>query len=47
MEKTVQNIAYLGKIISIYNKQHLSNIWGSMHEKVELKKKNVAYKKIV
>ena len=35
MKTNIQNIASLGKIMSICNKQHLSNIWGSIHEKVK------------
>ena len=34
MDTNIQNIAYLGKIMSLCNKQHLSNIRGS----IELKK---------
>ena len=47
----IENIAWLCKIMSICNKQHLSNIWCSIREKLsnteaELKK-CVAYKKSV
>ena len=31
IETEVQNIACLGKIVSFCNKQHLSNIWGSVN----------------
>ena len=31
----LQNIACLSKIMSICNKQHLSNIWCSIREKVK------------
>ena len=31
IDTNMQNIAYLGKIMSICNKQHLTNIWGSIH----------------
>ena len=34
MDTNIQNIAYLGKIMSLCNKQHLSNIRGP----IELKK---------
>ena len=35
MDTNIQNKAYLGKIRSVCNKQHLNNIWGSIHEKVK------------
>ena len=36
MDKNIQNIACLCKIMSICNKQHLSNyVSGSIHEKVK------------
>ena len=35
MDTNRQNIICLGKIMSICNKQHLSNIWGSIHRKVK------------
>ena len=38
MDTNIQNIAYLGKIMSIYHKQHLSNIWASIHQKVKKKR---------
>ena len=31
IDTNVQNMACLGKIISICIKQHLSSIWGSVH----------------
>ena len=52
IDTNIQNITCPGKIMSICNKQYLSNIWGSSHYKtlskteVELKK-CVAYKKSV
>ena len=30
MDTNIQNITYLGKIMSVCNKQHLSNIWASI-----------------
>ena len=49
LETNIENIACLGKTMSLCNKQHLSNIWGSIYEKLsntdaELKK-SAAYKK--
>ena len=35
IETNIQNIAFLGNRISLCNKQHLSNIWGSIHYKVK------------
>ena len=35
MDTNIKNMASLGKVMSINNKQHLSNIWGSIHEKVK------------
>ena len=51
-ERNIENIACLGKTMSLCIKQHLSNIWDSIYEKVKphwgwVKKKNVAYKKSV
>ena len=44
-----QNIACLGKAVPVLNKQHVSNIWGSIHSKVKQHwgwvKESVAYKK--
>ena len=44
-------LACLGKAMSLYNKQHLSNIWGPIHEKVKqhwgLAEKSVSYEKSV
>ena len=31
METNIENIACLGKTMSVYNKQHLSNIRGSVY----------------
>ena len=31
MDTNPQKIAYFGKILSISNNQHLSNIWDSIH----------------
>ena len=31
IETNIQNIACLGKKMPLYNKQQLSNIWGSIH----------------
>ena len=31
IETNIENIAYLGKTMSLCNKQHLSNIWGSLY----------------
>ena len=31
IETNIQNIVCLGKTIPLCNKQHLSNIWGSIH----------------
>ena len=33
IEANKKNIACLGKTMSLCNKQHLSNIWGSVYEK--------------
>ena len=48
MDTNTQNMACHGKITSICNKQHLSNIWGSIHEKFSQRwgwvEKSVAYK---
>ena len=35
IEANKENIACLGKIMPLCNKQHLSNIWGSIYEKVK------------
>ena len=35
MDTNIQNIVYLGKIKSICNKQHISNIWASIYQKVK------------
>ena len=35
LDTDIQSMACLGKIMSISNKQHLSKIWGSTHEKVK------------
>ena len=51
IEKNIKDIACLGKTMPLCNKQHLSNIWGSVHWKVKQHwgwvKKSVAYKKSV
>ena len=49
MNTNIQNLAYLGKIMSVCNKQHLSKIWAKFIKKLssteaELKK-YVAYEK--
>ena len=31
IETNIENIAWLGKTTSLCNKQHLSNIWGSIY----------------
>ena len=31
IETNIENIGCLGKTMSLYNKQHLSNTWGSIH----------------
>ena len=33
MNTNIQNVAYLGKFMFIFNKLHLSNIWGLIHSK--------------
>ena len=35
IEANKENIACLGKTMSLFNKQHLSNVWGSIYEKVK------------
>ena len=35
MDTNMQNIACLGKTKFICNKQQLSNIWGSIHQKIK------------
>ena len=35
MDTSIQNIAYLGEIMSVCNKQHLSNIRSSIHWNVK------------
>ena len=35
IKTNMQNIACLGKTMPLCNKQHLSNIWGSIHRKVK------------
>ena len=51
IKTNIKNIACLGKTMPLCNKQHLSNIWGSVHWKVKQHwgwvKKSVAYKKSV
>ena len=49
-ERNIENIACLGKTMSLCIKQHLSNIWDSIYEKVKLhwgwvKKKTLLIKK--
>ena len=50
-ETKMRILACLGKAMYLYNKQHLSNIWGSIHEKVKqhwgLDEKSVSYEKSV
>ena len=46
MDTNIRNIACLSQIMSICNKQHLSNVWGSIQEKVnytEAELKNVQF----
>ena len=52
METNINNASCLDKSMSLYSKEHLSNIRGSFHEKVKatLKlslKKSIAFKKNV
>ena len=46
MDTSIQNIAYLGEIMSVCNKQHLSNIWSSLSSTEAELKKSVAHKKM-
>ena len=36
IDTNMQNKTCVGKMIPTYNKQHLSNSWGSIHYKVKL-----------
>ena len=49
IETNIENIACLGMAMSLCNKQHLSNIWGSIYKKVKQYwgsvEKNITYKR--